>query len=173
VDKVSKGLSLPLINEIQNQYNFLDIIPISALKGDNMDLVKEKILEYLPKGEKYYPDEQMSDKDDRFWVSEIIREKIFHLTREEVPHSIAVSVEKFEHRAEKDILDIDAIIYVERESQKGIIIGRNGSMTKKIATLSRQDLEEHFEKKVFLRTWVKVLKNWRKDLLQLKRMGLD
>lgn len=172
IDLVSKGRILPLIDEIKGYYNFLDFIPISALKGDNMQLLKEKVLESLPEGEKYYPDEQITDKDEIFQAQEIIREKVLSCTREEVPHSAAVRVEKFSLRQNKDIIDIDAIIYVERDSQKGIIVGKKGNMAKRIATLSRQELEEKFKKKVFLRIWAKVLKNWRKDPRSLKLLGM-
>lgn len=173
IDAVSKGRILPLIDEIRGCYDFLNFIPISALNGDNMSLVKEEILKNLPEGDKYYPDGQLTDKDDTFQVREIIREKVLSVTREEVPHSIAVKIEKFALRPDKDIIDIEAIIYVERESQKGIIIGKKGSMAKKIGIASREELEEKFKKKIFLRTWVKVLKNWRRDPKWLKILGVD
>lgn len=172
IDLTSKGKILPLIDELKNQYEFLDFIPISALKKENIELLKENMLKYLPEGEKYYPDSQITDKDDSFQTAEIIREKILLLTREEIPHSIAVVVDNMAQREDKEIIDIEATIYVERESQKGIIIGRKGEMAKEISTLSRKELEEKFGKKVFLRTWVKVLKNWRKDERSLKRLGV-
>lgn len=172
IDLVSKGRILPLIDEIKEYYNFLDFIPLSALKGDNIQLVKEKVLENLPPGEKYYPDEQITDKDEIFQTEEIIREKILSCTRKEVPHSVTVRVEKFSLRQYKDIIDIEAVVYVERDSQKGIVVGKKGNMAKRIATLSREELEEKFKKKIFLRLWVKVLKNWRKDPKSLKLLGL-
>jgi GTP-binding protein Era len=173
VDAASKSRVLPVIEELSKLHSFADIIPVSALKGDNMDVLEGKIFEYLPKGEKYYPDDQITDKDEMFRAAEMIREKALSLTREEVPHSIAVKIEKFCHREDKEILDIDATIYVERDSQKGIIVGRKGEMAKKIATLSRIDLQEQFGKQVFLRLCVKVLKNWIKDPLSLKMLGIE
>lgn len=172
IDSAGKGRILPLIDEIRKYYDFLDFIPISALGGDNMQLAKERVLENLSEGDKYYPNGQVTDKDEIFQASEIIREKVLAVTREEVPHSIAVKVERITLRQDKDIIDIDAIIYVERDSQKGIVIGKKGNMAKKIAILSRQELEEKFNKKVFLRIWVKVLKNWRKDPKSLKFLGM-
>ena len=172
IDIVNKGKALPLIDELKDKYNFLDFIPISALNGDNIELLKKIIFENLPKGEKYYPDGQVTDKDDYFQVAEIIREKVLSLTREEVPHSIAVLIDTMSSRENKNIMDIEATIYVERDSQKGIIIGQKGKMAKEISTLSRKELEEKFGKKVFLRVWVKVLKNWRRDERFLKRLGV-
>lgn len=172
IDSASKGYILPLIDEVRKCYDFLDFIPISALRGDNMQLTKESVLENLPEGDRYYPGEQITDKDEIFQASEIIREKVLAATREEVPHSVAVRVEKFALRQDKDIIDIDAIIYVERDSQKGIIVGKRGNMTKGIAVASRKELEEKFNRKVFLRIWVKVLKNWRKDPKSLRLLGM-
>jgi len=172
IDMVSKAGILPLIDGLRASYGFLDFIPISAVKGDGLDILKQKIFEYLPFGEKYFPDSQITDKDDTFLAAEIIREKALALTRHEVPHAIAVVVDRMSLRDIKDILDIDATIYVERDSQKGILVGRKGDMAKQISTLSRQDLEKRFGKKVFLRIWVKVLKNWRKDPNSLKMLGL-
>jgi GTP-binding protein Era len=172
IDIVSKSKMLPIIDELKDLYNFLDFIPISALKGDGLVLLKDKILKYLPCGEKYYPDSQIADKDEKFQTAEIIREKALELTRHEVPHSIAVVVENMSERKDKEILDIDATIYVERDSQKAILIGHKGIMAKEISTLSRLELEEKFGKKVFLRIWVKVLKNWRKDPGSLKKLGI-
>lgn len=172
IDLVSKSRLLPLIAELKDRYDFIDFIPLSALKGDNIQLLKDKILESLPEGEMYYPDDQITDKDEKFQAAEIIREKILSLTREEIPHSVAVVIEEFTERQNKDIMDIDAVIYVERDSQKGIIVGKKGGMTKDIATQSRLELEEKLGKKVFLRVWVKVLKNWRRDPMSLRRLGV-
>ncbi|NQT95218.1 MAG: GTPase Era [Candidatus Omnitrophica bacterium] len=171
IDIASKSKALPIIEELKDQYEFLEYIPISALNNDGVGLLRDKIFFNLPEGEKYYPDSFVTDKTDQFQVAEIIREKALMLTREEVPHSVAVQVERMDLRQDKDILDIEATIYVERESQKGIIVGQKGSMAKEIGSLSRQELEEKFGKKVFLRIWVKVLKNWRKDPKSLKRLS--
>jgi len=173
IDRVSKKNILPIIDELKNRYGFLDFIPISAIEDDNIELLKGKILENLQAGEVYYPDGQVTDKNEIFQTSEIIREKVLSNTRQEVPHSVAVKIEKFSHRQDKDILDIEAIIYVERDSQKGIVVGKKGSMTKTIAVSSRQELEEIFKKKVFLQVWVKVLKDWRKDPKMIRFLEIE
>lgn len=140
-----------------------------------MDVLKNKIIEYLPQGDKYYPDEQITDKDINFQVSELIREKAIELTREEIPHSIAVLIEQIfpKKNKDKEIIYIRACIYVERDSQKAIVIGHKGSMIKQIGTLARADIEGLFKKQIFLGLWVKVLKNWRNDSRALKMLGLD
>jgi len=173
IDRVSKKNILPIIDELKNRYGFLDFIPISAIEDDNIELLKGKILENLQAGEVYYPDGQVTDKNEIFQTSEIIREKVLSNTRQEVPHSVAVKIEKFSHRQDKDILDIEAIIYVERDSQKGIVVGKKGSMTKTIAVSSRQELEEIFKKKVFLQVWVKVLKDWRRDPKMIRFLEME
>ncbi|MBN1405381.1 MAG: GTPase Era [Candidatus Omnitrophica bacterium] len=171
VDAVKKSRLLPIIEDLSVNYTFLDIIPISALSGDNMDIVKDKVLENLSAGEKYYPDGQVTDKDIKFRISETIREKVLFLTRQEVPHSIAVLIEEMAQRQDKDIMNIRACIYVERDSQKAIIIGKKGSMIKEIGSTARPEIEALVGKKVFLALWVKVLKNWRKDPRALDMLG--
>ncbi len=173
IDIAKKSKLLPVIDELRSEYAFSEFIPISALTGDNIEVLKEKIFNLLPMGEKHYPDEQVTDKSDIFSSAEIIREKVLQLTREEVPHSVAVVIERFQKRETKEILDIDATIYVERESQKAIIVGQKGSMAKEIATLSRVELEERFSAKIFMQVWVKVLKNWRKNEISLKKLGIE
>ena len=173
IDIAKKSKLLPVIDELRGEYAFSDFIPICALSGDNIEVLKDKIFELLPVGAKHYPDEQVTDKSDIFSAAEIIREKILQLTREEVPHSVAVIIERFSKREEKEILDIDTVVYVERESQKAIIIGQKGSMAKEIATLSRVELEERFKIKIFMQLRVKVLKNWRKNELSLKKLGIE
>jgi len=173
VDAMKKGKLLPMIEDLSRNYHFLDIIPISALRGDNMDVVKEKVLKDLPEGEKYYPDGQATDRDIKFRVSEIIREKALILTRKEVPHSIAVLTEEMIPKEEKGIIYIKACIYTERPSQKAIIIGHGGSMIKEIGTLARKEIEDLLKKKVFLDLWVKVIKKWRSDPNAIKRFGLQ
>ena len=173
VDIMKRSKLLPMIEDLSTSYRFLDIIPISALRGDNMQVLKEKVLENLPVGDKYYPDDQIMDKDITFRVSEIIREKALGLTRKEVPHAIAVLVEEMLPREDKDIIYIKAWIYVERPSQKAIVIGHNGNMIKQIGTLAREEIEYLLKKKIFLDLWVKVLKNWRKDPRAIKMLGLE
>ena len=173
IDRIDKCEILLLINETQKS-DFKEIIPISATKKDGTDIVLKNIIEYLPEGMPFFAEDQLSDKNERFFVQELIREQVFELTRQEVPHSIAVSVEEMEEkkdRSNKDIYYIRAYIYVERNSQKGIIIGKNGQMLKKIGEESRKAIENFLQKKIFLDLWVKVYENWRKDPLALKNLG--
>jgi len=173
IDGIDRRHILPII-EKAHKFNFKEIIPISALKKDGTDLVFKKILEYLPEGFPFFPDDQLTDKNERFIVQEIIREKTLEITYQEVPHSIAVTVEEFQEKKDRnnnDIIYIRANIYCEKESQKGIIIGDGGKMLKKIGEFSRKDIENFLQKKVFLDLWVKVYKNWRKDPFALKNLG--
>lgn len=170
IDLISKSLALPLIDEASKVYDFKEIIPTSATKGDNMDVLLEKIIEYLPEGPKYFSDEQFTDKTERFMVGEMVREKALELTREEVPHSIAVLVEEFKERSKK-LVYIRATIFVERSSQKKIIVGHKGKMLKNIGETARKDIEGFLKKRVYLDLWVKVYKNWRKDPQALKMLG--
>jgi len=173
MDKIDRRRVLPLIEKAQ-RFNFKEIIPISALKKDGTDIVFKKILEYLPEGFPFFPDDQLTDKNERFIIQELIREKTLEITYQEVPHSIAVTVEEMKEkkdRENKDIVYIRANIYCEKDSQKGIIIGKDGKMLKKIGEVSRKDIENFLQKKVFLDLWVKVYKNWRKDPFALKNLG--
>ena len=169
VDLVKKDALLPLIQEYSKLYNFAEIIPLSALKNDLGGLI-ESILKCLPQGPKYFPDDQLTDQPERFIVSELIREKIFELTKEEIPYSTAVVIE--EMKEEPDITRIIAIIYVERDSQKGILIGKGGGMLKQIGTLARHDAEKLLGTKIFLQIWVKVKKGWREDEHMLRNIGI-
>jgi GTP-binding protein Era len=168
-DLVKKEALLPLIQGFSRLYPFAEIIPISALKNDLGGLV-EAIIKRLPQGPKYFPDDQLTDQPERFIVSELIREKIFALTKEEIPYSTAVVIE--EMKEEPAITRITAIIYVERDSQKGILIGKGGGMLKQIGTLARQDAEKLLGVAVFLQLWVKVKKGWREDDLMLRNIGI-
>jgi len=173
IDKIQKLQILPIIEEAQ-KFSFKEIIPISALKKDGTDIVFKKILEDLPEGFPMFPEDQLSDKNERFFVREFIREKVLEFTREEVPHSIAVKIEEMEEkkdRSNNDLYYIRAHIYVERNSQKAIIIGKNGRMLKKIGECSRKEIENFLKKKVFLDLWVKVYENWREDPFRLKDLG--
>lgn len=173
VDKIDKRNILPTIEKAQ-KFNFKEIIPISATKKDGTDIVFNKILEYLPEGFPLFPEDQISDKNERFIVQELIREKALEITYQEVPHSIAVTIEEMKEKKDRDnndIIYIRANIYCEKLSQKGIIIGKDGKMLKKIGEISRKDIENFLQKKVFLDLWVKVYKNWRKDPFALKNLG--
>jgi GTP-binding protein Era len=146
-----------------------EIIPVSAVTGENLNLVLDTIKKYLPEHPGYYPKEELTDRSERFFAGEIIREKIFLNYEQEIPYSSEVNVESF--KEEDNIIRIRAVIFVERDSQKGILIGKAGSSLKKVGSEARQDLEKFFGKKVFLETHVKVAENWRKQKLKLKHFG--
>lgn len=151
--------------------DFSEIIPISAKTGENVHAVIERIVETLPEGPRYYPEDIFTDQPATFIVAELIREKVLQLTREEVPHSVAVIVEDIEMREEADLADINAVIYVERDSQKGIIIGKGGRMLKEIGTRARAEIEPLLGNRVFLKLQVAVEKDWSKKPEMLKRLG--
>jgi GTP-binding protein Era len=159
------------INHWKEQVPNAEILPISALNKFNMDKIKERILELLPISPAYYDKDAITDKPKRFFVSESIREKILKHYKKEIPYSVEVEVEEFED--EEDIIRIRAIIFVLRESQRGIIIGHKGAGIKRIGTEARRELERFFDKKIFLETVVKVKKNWRNDDRQLKSFGYE
>jgi len=170
IDTIKKSDLLPLIDNLKDIYPFREIIPVSALTKDGTELLLKKIYDYLPSGPKYYPDEIITDQLERFMVSEIIREKIAEMTEEELPHSVAVEVIEWKER-EDGLIMISSNIYVEREGQKGIIIGKQGSMLKSIGTAARIDIERLLNTKVFLELWVKVKKDWRDDRRTLEELG--
>ena len=169
VDLIAKERLLPLMQELSGLYPFAEIIPVSALKQDLGGLL-EAIVKRLPKGPKYFPDDQLTDQPERFVVTEIVREKIFELTKEEIPYSTAVVIEQM--KEEPNLTTIHAMIYVERDSQKGIIIGKNGALLKEIGTRARLDAEKLLGVKVFLQLWVKVKKGWRDDDHMLRNVGI-
>lgn len=161
---------LSSIAQWQNKMDFQELFPVSAKKGDNIDQLINKTLGYLPEGPKYYPDDAVTDQPEQVVISELIREKILNLTREEIPHSIAVVVEMMEKRA-NDTVYIGATIFVERESQKGIIIGKKGEMLKSIGSAARNDIEFLLGNKIFLELWVKVKPDWRNKENILRNLG--
>lgn len=146
-----------------------EILPISALKNVNIDLLKSKIIELLPEGPKYYPEDQLTDKTERFIVNEVVREKILLNYRKEIPYSVEVVTQIFKEGLE--LIQIETDIYVERDSQKGIIIGHKGEALSKVGKEAREDLEKFFQKNVFLKLYVRVKKDWRKKDNELKRFG--
>ncbi|MEW6419369.1 MAG: GTPase Era [Nitrospirota bacterium] len=170
IDTVRKPEILPLIEHFKELYPFEEIIPISALTQDGIDLLIKRICGYLPPGPAYYPDDLVTDQLERFMVSEIIREKVMDMTEEEIPYSVAVEVAGWEER-EDGLISISSNIYVEREGQKGIIIGKKGTMLKSIGTAARVDIEKLLNTKVFLELWVKVKKDWRNDKQLLHELG--
>ena len=171
VDTIKKEELLEIISMYAEEDIFDDIIPISAMKNDGVDIYLESLKKYLKPGPMYYPEDMITDKNERFIVAEIIREKGLMYLNEEVPHGLAISIEKFKKREDKNIYDIDANIYVERDSHKGILIGKGGSMLKRIGTEAREEAERLLDAKVNLQIWVKVEKNWRDRDNLVKRFG--
>ncbi len=169
VDLVKKESILPIIDIYSKKYNFLEIIPISASEGDGLDRIVPAIIKNLPYGEPLYPDDILSDKTERFFVAEIIREKIFLFYGEELPYASCVEIEEFNEK--ENIIYIRAIIYVEKESQRRMIIGQKGSKIKKLGIAARKDIEGFLGKKVYLDLWVKVKEGWREDKGFLREIG--
>ena len=171
IDRVKKPALIQLIDRITQQHTFSEVVPVSALTGDNVDRFLDLITKYLPEGKPLFPDDVLTDQPVRTIAGEFVREKILSRTREEIPYSIAVEIEEFSEDAEKKLVSIQAVIYVERESQKGILIGKGGEMLKTIGTEARADIERLLGRRVFLQLWVKVKKDWRGDEAMLDRMG--
>ena len=169
IDTIKKAEILPIIERYSALYPFDEIIPVSSLKGDGLDILLKKIIDYLPEGPKYYPDDIFTDQIERFMVAEIIREKVMNLTREEIPYSVAVEVIQWEEK--ENMVVINANIYVEKESQKGIIIGKRGEMLKAVGIASREEIEDLLNTKVYLELWVKVKEDWRKKRDALRELG--
>jgi GTP-binding protein Era len=169
-DRVRKTDILPVIDLYRDRYHFNEIVPVSALKGDGLDIVLERIKQCLGPGPQYYPDDLYTDSVERFMVAEIIREKIMKVTNEEVPHSVAVEVAVWDESRE-GLISISASIYVEKGGQKGIIIGRQGAKLKDIGIAARRDIQRLLGTKVFLELFVKVRRNWRSDKAILMDMG--
>jgi GTP-binding protein Era len=158
-----------MINDYSKLKDFLAIIPISAKTGENKDQLLKVIFEQMPEGPMYYPEDEVTDQPERFIMAELVREKVLQLTRDEVPHSIAVLVESVEEK--KTLVKVRAVIVVERDSQKGIIIGQGGNLLKEIGKLSRLDIETLLGSKVFLELFVKVEKDWRNRGASLREFG--
>jgi GTPase len=173
IDQVHPDNLLPIIDSYKEKYPFKEIVPISALEGNNVERLLGQIKTYLPEGPQYYPADQVTDHPERFIITELIREKALHLTREEIPHSLAVVLDKIERKEGKDIIHVMATVIVERDSQKGIIIGKQGSMLKEIGKRARVDIENLLGSKVFLELWVKVQKDWRNKMSQLRDFGFN
>jgi GTP-binding protein Era len=173
IDQVHPDELLPIIESYKEKYPFKEVVPISALEGNNIERLLEQIKGYLPEGPQYYPADQVTDHPERFIITEFIREKALHLTREEIPHSLAVVLDKIEREKGKDIIHVMATVIVERDSQKGIIIGKQGSMLKEIGKRARVDIENLLGSKVFLELWVKVQKDWRNKVSQLRDFGFN
>lgn len=171
IDLIHPDKLFEIIESYREKFDFTEIIPVSALKGNNLERLLEQIKKYLPEGPLYYPRDQVTDHPERFIITELIREKALHLTHEEVPHSLAVVMEKLDRQADKNMIHVMATIIVERDSQKGIIIGKQGKMLKEIGKRARVDIENLLGSKVFLELWVKVQKDWRNKMSQLRDFG--
>jgi GTP-binding protein Era len=172
VDVIAKPRLLPLIDHYRHAYSFAEIVPVSAVDGTNIDTLERLFLQYLPEGEPLYPPDYLTDQTERFFVSEIVREQVLALTRDELPFSTAVIVDRFDE-SESTLLKLYCTILVERESQKAIIVGRGGDMIKQIGTAARIALEAHFETRVFLDLHVKVKSEWRNDERALDEINLQ
>ena len=171
IDTVKKEEIMAAIETYQKKLTFAEIIPVSAKKKQNTDRLMELVFKYLPYGPMYYDEDTVTDQPERQIVAELIREKALRLLGEEVPHGIAVTIEKMRERADGSMVDIEATIVCERDSHKGIIIGKQGSMLKKIGTKAREEVERLFEYKVNLKLWVKVKKDWRDSDILMKNYG--
>ncbi|MFC0722135.1 GTPase Era [Enterococcus faecalis] len=170
IDKVHPDDLLSIIEDYSKQMDFKEIIPISATEGNNFEHLMDVLVEQMPEGPQYFPDDQITDHPEYFIVTELIREKVLLLTRDEIPHSVAVVVDSMK-RDENDKVHVQATIIVERDSQKGIIIGKGGKMLKQIGTKARQDIEYLLDDKVYLELWVKVQKDWRDKKIYLQDFG--
>lgn len=171
IDEIPKPDILPLIDQYAKLNLFEEIIPISAINGDNIGEYLSALEGFLPEGPQYFPDDMITDQPEKFIVAEFIREKALENLQEEVPHGVMVVVESMKMRENKNLMDIEATIFVERKSHKGIIIGKSGSMLKKIGSSSRLDLERLLDTKINLQLWVKVSKDWREKENQVERFG--
>lgn len=172
IDTIHPDELIDRINSYKDKYPFAEIVPISALQGNNVDNLLDTIERYLPEGPQYYPEDQVTDHPERFIISELIREKVLQLTREEIPHSVAVVIDKIKRDEEHEhMIRVQATIMVERDSQKGIVIGKRGAMLKEVGIRARKDIEMLLGSKVFLELWVKVQKDWRNKSTHLRDFG--
>ena len=173
VDTVKKEEILQVIDTYRKLYDFAEIIPVSALRGQNTDDIIQSLFKYMTYGPMFYDEDTVTDQPQRQIVAEVIREKALHALDEEIPHGIAVTIEKMRERKGQKIVDIEATIICERDSHKGIIIGKQGTMLKKIGSNARYEIEKMLEEKVNLRIWVKVRKDWRDSDTLMKNFGYD
>ena len=170
IDTVAKPRLLPIIDRYQRLANFLEIVPLSALRGENVERLGDLLVGHLPVGEALYPEDFLTDQPERFFVAEIVREQILRLTRDEIPYTTAVIVESF--KEDQDLVRIEASVLVERDSQKGIVIGKGGSMLKAVGSAARVGIEAFLGTKVYLGLFVKVREGWREDRRTLEDLGL-
>jgi len=172
MDKLAdKEVMLPHIEKLAAQYNYSNVLPISARKGVNVDQLEAEIKKLMPEGELIFPEDQLTDRSSRFLAAELVREKLFRHLGQELPYSITVEIEQFDD--EKNLYRIGAVIYVERSGQKAIVIGKGGELLKSVGKDARLDMEKLFDKKVFLRLWVKVREGWGDNERMLKNLGYN
>lgn len=172
IDRLAKPKLLPIIEIARKSFPFVEIVPVSALDGTNVERLEHVLLEHVPEGEPLYPHDYVTDQPERFFVAEIIREKVLGFTRDELPFSTAVVVDRFEEPDEKGLMRLYCSILVERDSQKGILVGHAGDMIKRIGTAARLDLERFFQARVYLDLLVKVRSQWREDDRVLDELGM-
>ena len=166
-----KGRKQVTLDDYAKLGEYITVLPVSALEGDGLDELVDLVVGLLPEGPKYYPDDWVTDHPEQFVMAELIRERILLLTREEIPHATAVVIEQVEAREDRDLIDVWATIYVERPSQKGIVIGRNGAMLKQVGKLAREEIEALLGSQVNLQLWVKVKDDWRERAGSLSDLG--
>ncbi len=172
VDKLAdKDVLLPYLKKLAEKFNFAAIVPLSARKGDNVEGLEAEVLARMPEGEAMFPEDQVTDRSQRFIAAELIREKLMRRLGEELPYALTVEIEKF--AVEGNLFRIHAVIWVEKASQKAIVIGKGGAMLKEIGQRAREDMEKIFDAKVFLETWVKVKEGWSEDERLLRQLGYD
>ena len=173
VDTVEREKILEFIDTYRKVYDFAEIVPASALRGHNLDVLVEQIFKYLPYGPMFYDEDTVTDQPERAIVAEIIREKALHALDDEIPHGIAVCIDRMKERRGQNIMDIDATIICEKDSHKGIVIGKGGAMLKKIGSNARYEIERLLDSKVNLKLWVKVKKDWRDSDALMKNFGYN
>jgi len=173
IDTIEKSKILTVMDMFRSLYDFAEIIPVSARMGENTDQLMEVVKKYLPEGPQYFPEDMVTDQPERQIAAEIIREKALQLLQEEIPHGIAVEISAMKKRRDKDLVDVEATIYCEKESHKGIIIGKQGAMLKKIGTKARGDMSAILGSPINLQIWIKVKKDWRDSDFLLKNFGYD
>jgi GTP-binding protein Era len=171
IDRRTRDQLLPIIDAWQKVHPFKEIVPVSALEGDNGERLLDVLVTYLPEGPALYPEDTLTELPERFFAAEIIREKVFRQLGQELPYSVAVSIETWTDRAQEGAIEIAAVIHVERESQKAIVIGKGGQQIKQLGTMARQDLERFFETRVHLSLFVRVDPDWTRSPGALKRLG--
>jgi GTP-binding protein Era len=173
IDTIERERLLEIIETYRKLYSFIEVVPISAMKGSNTQELMQVIKKYLPEGPQYFPGDMITDQPERQLASEIIREKALYLLQDEIPHGIAVEIMSMKKRQDQNMVDVEATIYCEKDSHKGMIIGKQGTMLKKIGSQARRDMERLLGSSIYLQLWVKVKKDWRDSDFLLKNFGYD